>query len=115
MYSYVLKQNPTLEGRRNKMAVKQETIKASELQRSSGKVLKRVANNHEHLIVESGGYKVAVMIPYPDYELLIRTQVAREMKAFLEKTGTEEFTDEQVMADVLKAVKEVRRARRTKK
>ena len=95
--------------------MKPETIKASELQRSSGKVLKRIANDHEHLIVESGGYKVAVMIPYPDYELLIRVQAAREMKALLARTGSEAFTDEEVMAEALTAVEEVRRARRTKK
>jgi prevent-host-death family protein len=95
--------------------MKPETIKASELQRSSGKVLKRVANDHEHLIVESGGYRVAVMIPYPDYELLIRVQAAREMKALLARTGSEQLTDEEVMADALKAVEEVRRARRSKK
>ena len=97
------------------MAVKQETIKASDLQRSSGKVLKRVANDREHLIVESDGYKVAVMIPYTDYERLIRLQAAREMKTLLETTGSDEVTDEEVMADALTAVKEVRRARRPKK
>jgi prevent-host-death family protein len=95
--------------------MKPETIKASELQRSSGKVLKRVANDHEHLIVESGGYRVAVMIPYPDYELLIRVQAAREMKALLARTGSEQLTDEEVMADALKTVEEVRRARQPKK
>jgi len=95
--------------------MKPETIKASELQRSSGKVLKRVANDHEHLIVESGGYRVAVMIPYPDYELLIRVQAAREMKTLLARTGSEQFSDAEVMADALKAVEEVRRARQSKK
>jgi PHD/YefM family antitoxin component YafN of YafNO toxin-antitoxin module len=97
------------------MSVKLETIKASELQRSSGKVLKRVANDREHLVVESDGYKVAVMVPYPDYQLLIRLQAARAMKALLEKTGSDEFSDEAVMADALTAVAEVRRTRRPKK
>ena len=97
------------------MTVKQETIKASELQRSSGKVLKRIANDGEHLIVESDGYKVAVMLPYPDYQLLIRLQAARDMKALLEKTGGDDFTDDEVMADALTAVSEVRHTRRPKK
>jgi len=99
------------------MAVKTETIKASELQRSSGKLLKRVANDREHLIVESDGYKVAVVLPYLDYEQLIRLRAAQEMKAALAETGAgaEEFTDEEVMADVLKAAEEVRQARRKKK
>ena len=97
------------------MTVKQETIKASELQRSSGKVLKRIANDREHLIVESDGYKVAVMLPYPDYQLLIRLQAARDMKALLEKTGGDDFTDDEVMADAFTAVSEVRHTRRPKK
>lgn len=94
--------------------VKQETIKASELQRSSGKVLKRIANDREHLIVESAGYKVAVMLPYLDYQQLIREQAARNMKAVLDTAGAGAFTEDEVMADALKAVKEVRRARRKK-
>jgi prevent-host-death family protein len=97
------------------MVAKQETIKASELQRSSGKVLKRVANDREHLIVESGGYRVAVMIPYLDYERLVGEQAARDMQAVLARAGAEAFTDEEVMADALKAVKEVRRSRQKKK
>ncbi len=97
------------------MPTNQATIKASQLQRSSGQVLKRVANNREHLIVESGGYKVAVMVPYPDYEQLVRERAARKMKAVLAEAGAEQFSDKEVMADVLKAVREVRRAKRKKK
>ena len=97
------------------MPANQATIKASELQRSSGQVLKRVANDREHLIVESGGYKVAVMVPYPDYEQLVREQAARKMKAVLAEAGAEQFSDKEVMADALKAVREVRRAKRKKK
>ena len=48
-------------------------------------------------------------------EWLIRAQAARDMKALLAQTGSDQFTDEEVMADVLKAVAEVRCARRTKK
>jgi prevent-host-death family protein len=115
MYQYVAQQVERNERRRSKVAVKTETIKASELQRASGKVLKRVANDREHLIVESDGYKVAVLLPYPDYEQLVRVRAAQDLQAFLKEGGGEEFTDEEVMADVLKAVDEVRRARRKKK
>ena len=48
------------------------TVRASELQRASGKVLKRVVLGKEHLIVERGGYPVAVMMSYPEYEQLMR-------------------------------------------
>jgi prevent-host-death family protein len=94
---------------------KLETIKASELQRSSGKVLKRVANDREHLVVESAGYKVAVMLPYLDYEQLVRERAARQMKALLAEAGAKAYSEDEVMADVLQAVKEVRHARPKKK
>ena len=50
----------------------QAVIKASELQRSSGKVLKRVAVGNEHLVIERAGYPVAVMISFQEYEALMR-------------------------------------------
>jgi prevent-host-death family protein len=53
---------------------KTAVVTASELQRASGKVLKRVALGQEHLIVERAGYPVAVMLSYAEYELLLRAQ-----------------------------------------
>lgn len=53
---------------------KKAVVTASELQRASGKVLKRVALGQEHLIVERAGYPVAVMLSYAEYELLLRAQ-----------------------------------------
>ena len=97
------------------MPSRQTTIKASELQRSSGQVLKRVANDREHLIVESDGYKVAVVVPYPDYQQLVREQAARRMKAILAEGGAELYSDDEVMSDALTAVAEVRRAGRKKR
>ena|SRR3972149_3689767 len=55
---------------------KRYIVTASELQRSSGKVLRRVAQENQHLIVERDGYRVAAMVPYPEYEVLMRLRAA---------------------------------------
>ena len=55
---------------------KRHIVTASELQRSSGKILKRVAQENQHLIVERDGYRVAAMVPYPEYEALMRLRAA---------------------------------------
>ena len=57
--------------------IKKAVVTASELQRASGKVLKRVALGQEHLIVERAGYPVAVMLSYSEYELLLRAQASQ--------------------------------------
>ena len=49
----------------------QSIIKASALHRSAGKMLKRVALEDEHLIVERDGYPVAVLLSYQEYEKLM--------------------------------------------
>ena len=54
---------------------KQATITASELQRTSGKILRRVAVDKERLIIERAGYPVAVVLPFEEYEELLRQQV----------------------------------------
>lgn len=51
---------------------KTAVVKASELQRASGKVLKRVALGKQHLIVERDGYPVAVLLSYQEFEQLMR-------------------------------------------
>jgi prevent-host-death family protein len=96
---------------------KQRTIKATELHRATSDVLKRAANRHEHIVVESDGYKVAVVLPYPDYEELIRQQARRDLDALLDESqlSNAQVSDEEVMADALKAQQEVRRAKRKKK
>ena len=51
---------------------KQATITASDLQRQSGSVLRRVALDQEHLVIERSGYPVAVLLSYQEYEELMR-------------------------------------------
>ncbi len=92
---------------------KPATITSSELQKKVGTILKRVAVDKERLVVEREGYPVAVLLPYPDYEHLVREEAAKKMKKLLSNAGTE-FSNEEVEADVLKAVQEVRHGKRKK-
>jgi prevent-host-death family protein len=52
----------------------QVTINASEGHRAFGKLLKRVYNSDEHLIVERDGFPVAVILSYREYEQLSQRQ-----------------------------------------
>lgn len=96
---------------------KQRTIKATELHRATSAVLKRAVNSHEHVVVESDGYKVAVVLPYPDYEELIRQRAKQDLDALLAEPQPRnaQFSDDEVMADALQAQREVRQAKRKKK
>jgi prevent-host-death family protein len=47
------------------------TILSTTLQRKPGETLRRVAKDGEHLLIESGGFPVAVIIPVVDYKQLI--------------------------------------------
>lgn len=44
------------------------TIPATELNLRAGNVLRRVAVDRQHIIIERNGYPIAVMIPIHDYE-----------------------------------------------
>ena len=90
-------------------------VKSSDLQRKVGTVLKRIAVGKERLIVEREGYPVAVMLPYPDFEELIHDRTGRQMKAFLEGAGGDEFSEKEVEDDIQKAVNQVRHNNRRKK
>jgi len=90
---------------------KPHIVTASELQRSSGKVLRRVAQDNQHLIVERDGYRVAVLVPYPEYEALMRLrasaahrQLVRALGARAEQQG---LTEEALSGDVEAAQRQV--------
>ena len=90
---------------------KQHIVTASELQRSSGKVLRRVAQDNQHLIVERDGYRVAAMVPYPEYEALMRLrasaahrQLVRSLGARAEQQG---LTEKDLLAEVEAAKRQV--------
>lgn len=69
--------------------VERAVIKASELQRHSGKVLKRAANEGVHLIVERAGYPVAVMISFEEYEELMRDRARNALRESVLELGPE--------------------------
>lgn len=48
------------------------TIGTTELQRATSKVLKRVYVGKERLVVERGGFPVAVLVSYQEFEELMR-------------------------------------------
>lgn len=85
-------------------------VRASELQRSSGKVLKRVALGREHLVVERGGYPVAVMMSYAEYEQLMRGRAQAAHRDLVRALGQEAEKQGLTEAQLQAEVKEDRRA-----
>lgn len=86
----------------------QATITASDLQRASGSVLKRVAVGGEHLVIERAGYPVAVLLSYQEYEALMRERAIAAHRASViamsQDAERQGLTEEQ-LADELAAVK----------
>lgn len=54
---------------------KLRTIPATELNVRSGNVLRRVAVDREHIVIERSGYPLAVIIPVHDYQQLAEREV----------------------------------------
>jgi prevent-host-death family protein len=101
---------------------KEATIRATELYRSGGQVLRRVAVNKESLIVESNGYPIVALLPYAEYEALKRERARLELERYLaeqkalsQKLAAGRISDDEVMRDALKAVAEARRRKRQKR
>ena len=85
-----------------------DVITASDLQRSSGKVLRRVAVGNEHLVIERAGYPVAVLLSYQEYEALMRDRVLvahRELVETLGQAAEEQNLDEAALIVDLEAEK----------
>jgi prevent-host-death family protein len=82
----------------------QTTITASDLQRSSGSVLKRVALGREHLVIERAGYPVAVLLSYEEYQALMRERALAAHRGMVVALGQEAerqgLTEEQLMAEL---------------
>lgn len=66
---------------------KKVVINASELHRSAGKMLKRVALQDEHLVVERDGYPVAVLLSYPEYEELMHLRALANHRELVQALG----------------------------
>ncbi|MCL4803931.1 MAG: type II toxin-antitoxin system prevent-host-death family antitoxin [Anaerolineae bacterium] len=82
----------------------QSTITASDLQRASGSVLKRVALGGEHLVIERAGYPIAVILSYQEYEALMRERALaghRDLVVALSRDAERQgLTEEQLMAEL---------------
>ncbi|MEW5872451.1 MAG: type II toxin-antitoxin system Phd/YefM family antitoxin [Chloroflexota bacterium] len=79
-------------------------INASELHRAAGKVLKRVALQAEHLVVERDGYPVAVLLSYPEYEELMHLRALAKHRDLVRALGQEAerqgLSEEQLLAEL---------------
>ena len=109
------------------MAVR--VVPASRAKNNFGEVIRRVYENEETQIIERGGLPVAAIVSMSDLERLYpqsmkqlpraassarRQQAWRRLDGLLDKlqAGNEKFSEEEVEADVLKAVAEVRHSNR---
>ena len=85
---------------------KKVVINASELHRAAGKMLKRVALQDEHLVVERDGYPVAVLLSYPEYEELMHLSAQEAHRELVRALGQEAerqgVSEEQLMAELEK-------------
>jgi len=84
--------------------IAKDIVKASDLQRSSGKLLKWVAIGNEHLVIERAGYPVAVMISFHEYEMLMRDRALAahyDLVGALGRKAEQQNLDEaELMADL---------------
>ncbi len=93
---------------------KKSIINASELHRAAGKMLKRVALQDEHLVVERDGYPVAVLLSYPEYEELMHLRALEAHQELVRTLGQEAerqgLSEEQLMAELEKDKRAVYKA-----
>ena len=106
-------------------------VPASQAKNNFGAVIKRVYENEETQIIERGGLPVAAIVSMSDLERLYpdgmkdlpraatsakRQQAWQRFSALLDKMqeGNAQFSEEEVEADILKAVEEVRRGKHKK-
>lgn len=89
----------------------QVTIKASEGHRAFGKLLKRVYNSDEHLVVERSGFPVAVLMSYQEYKRLRRDRALQAFDRFSRTLGREiekqGLTEEQLLEDLKESRREI--------
>jgi len=94
--------------------IKKSIIHASELHRSAGKLLKRVALQDEHLVVERDGYPVAVLLSYPEYEELMHLHALEThqelMRTLSQEAERQGLSEEQLMVELEKDKRAVYKA-----
>ena len=90
---------------------RQSTIKATDVHRRFGQLLKRVYNSDEHLIVEREGYPVAVIMSYQEYDQYRRELAHKRFEELGRKLGAEaekqSLTEEQLFKEIKATRKEI--------
>ncbi len=104
-------------------------VPASQAKNQFGEVIRRVYEDEETQIIERSGMPVAAIISMNDLERFMpekikempevamsakRKRAWKELMAILSEPGSEKYSDEEVEADALRAVQEVRHGRRKK-
>ena len=82
-------------------------IQVSELHRTPGQVLRRVAVEKERVVIERGGYPVAVMIPFDEYETEAEQALAQLNEELSPRFKALGLTEEQIV-DELRAIRKGR-------
>jgi prevent-host-death family protein len=75
-------------------------IQVSELHRTPGQIMRRVAVQKERLVIERAGYPVAVLIPFDEYETEAEQaleNLAAEVRPRVKALG---LTEQQVVDDI---------------
>ncbi len=98
-------------------------VPATQAKNNFGEIIKRVYEEDECQIIERSGIPIAAIVSMSDLERLYpgkfkelpklaasakRQRAWRKMRALLDKPGSEQFSEEEVEADVQKAAEEVR-------
>ncbi len=98
-------------------------VPASQAKNNFGEIIKRVYEKGETQIIERAGLPVAAIVPMDDLERLYpqrvkeaprvamgakRHQAAQRLRALLDEAGSEEFSEEEVEADVMREWQDVR-------
>ena len=75
-------------------------IQVSELHRTPGQIMRRVAVQKERLVIERAGYPVAVLIPFDEYETEAEQaleKLAADVRPRVKALG---LTEQQVVDDI---------------
>ena len=82
-------------------------IQVSQLHRTPGQILRRVAVEKERLVIERGGYPVAVLIPFDEYETEAEQTLGQLAADAAPRVKAMGLTEQQVVAD-LRAIRQRR-------
>jgi gamma-glutamyl:cysteine ligase YbdK (ATP-grasp superfamily) len=95
----------------SKEQTKPATIKASELNRAPGVVLRRVAVDKEQIIVERGGYPIAIISPYE----VGRAQAEQLLEALTQELQPQAEQQGLTEAQALARLRQIRKTAHRKK